>query len=46
MPAANQAAAQTEQHERDAQQLAKLGASPAVLLLASPARVPRAETGA
>ncbi|HEX8036207.1 MAG TPA: hypothetical protein VF510_20285 [Ktedonobacterales bacterium] len=33
MPAANQAAVQTEQRERDAQQLAKLGASPAALLL-------------
>ena len=31
MPANNQAAVQTEQRERDAQQLAKLGASPAAL---------------
>lgn len=35
MPAANQAAAQAEQRERDVQQLAKLGASPAALLLTS-----------
>lgn len=35
MPAANQAAVQTEQRERDAQQLAKLGASPSALLLTS-----------
>jgi acyl-CoA reductase-like NAD-dependent aldehyde dehydrogenase len=34
MPANNQAAVQTEQRERDAQQLAKLGASPAVLHMA------------
>ncbi|HZC06881.1 MAG TPA: hypothetical protein VE338_14700 [Ktedonobacterales bacterium] len=33
MPAANQAAEQTEQRDADAQQLAKLGASPAALLL-------------
>ena len=31
MPANNQAAVQTEHRERDAQQLAKLGASPAAL---------------
>jgi len=35
MAANNQAAVQTEQRERDAQQLAKLGASPAALLLTS-----------
>ncbi|HEX8996643.1 MAG TPA: hypothetical protein VF812_11480 [Ktedonobacterales bacterium] len=35
MPTANQAAAQTEQRERDAQRLAKLGANPAALLLTS-----------
>ena len=35
MPANNQAAVQTEQRERGAQQLAKLGASPAALLLTS-----------
>lgn len=35
MLAANQAAMQTEQRECDAQQLAKLGASPAALLLTS-----------
>ena len=34
MPANNQAAVQTEQRERDAQQLARLGASPAALLIA------------
>ena len=34
MPANNQAAVQTEQRERDAQQLARLGASPAVLRMA------------
>jgi hypothetical protein len=34
MPVANQAAVQTEQRERDAQQLAKLGASPAALRFA------------
>lgn len=40
MPAANQAAVQTAQRARDAQQLATLGASPAALLL-TPAWVPR-----
>jgi hypothetical protein len=35
MPANNQVAVQTEQRKRDAQQLAKLGASPAALLLTS-----------
>jgi hypothetical protein len=35
MPANNQAAVQTEQRERDAPQLAKLGASLAALLLTS-----------
>ena len=45
MPANNQAAVQTEQRERDAQQLAKLGASPAALLLTS-GPVTRAETEA
>ena len=35
MPDANQAAVQTEQRERDAQQLAKFGASPSALLLTS-----------
>ncbi len=34
MPGNNQAAVQTEQRERDAQQLAKLGASPAALPMA------------
>ena len=34
MPANNQAAVQTEQRERDAQQLARLGASPASLRMA------------
>jgi len=34
MPANNLAAVQTEQRERDAQQLAKLGASPAALRMA------------
>ena len=34
MPANNQAAVQTEQRERDAQQLAELGASPAALRMA------------
>ena len=34
MPANNQAAVQTEQRERDAQQLARLGASPAALRMA------------
>jgi hypothetical protein len=37
MPANNQAAVQTEQCECDAQQLAKLGASPAALPLTSDA---------
>ncbi|MGH3523560.1 MAG: hypothetical protein ACRDU4_12235 [Mycobacterium sp.] len=45
MPANNQAAVQTEQRARDAQQLAKLGASPAALLLTS-ALVTQAETEA
>ena len=35
MPTNNQATVQTEQREHDAQQLAKLGASPAALLLTS-----------
>lgn len=35
MPANNQAAVRAEQRERDAQQLAKLGASPAALRIAS-----------
>ena len=34
MPANNQAAVRTEQRERDAQQLARLGASPAALRIA------------
>lgn len=34
MPANNQAAVQTRQRERDAQQLAKFGASPAALRIA------------
>jgi hypothetical protein len=35
MPANNQAAVQTEQRERDAQQLTRLGTIPAALLLTS-----------
>jgi hypothetical protein len=45
MPANHQAAVQTEQCERDAEQLARLGASPTALLLAS-GTVTRAETEA